>query len=186
MEEAKPMTECWAKVEKRLRWMYQVASRNLDTSKEDVEEAVSNAYLAFMQKCTTGEFQHRATGIGEYLKKQVIWQCVAIRRRKGHETLLDTDDLDTSGLAPGKSLLDPDPTHSPEGNLLSNVLSEELTSCLDSLPDYQRAILLLDADEWTDDAKAKKLELAVGTVKTRLSAARRSLRNCLEQKGYRL
>ena len=60
-------------------------------------------------------------------------------------------------------------------------LQRRLTRCLDRLPAAWRAVLALREGEGLDYAAiAAALELALGTVRSRLARARSALRDCLE------
>jgi DNA-directed RNA polymerase specialized sigma24 family protein len=53
--------------------------------------------------------------------------------------------------------------------------------CLDKLPDVQKIVLAMDcALDMTETEIAIEVGCAIGTVKSRLSAARASMQRCLE------
>jgi RNA polymerase sigma-70 factor (ECF subfamily) len=72
----------------------------------------------------------------------------------------------------------------PESYTQRMELHEAIQGCIDDLPDDQRSIAVLsDVEGLSYDEIAASLDLALGTVKSRLSRARGRLRDCLQ--GYR-
>ncbi|MFQ5853158.1 MAG: sigma-70 family RNA polymerase sigma factor [Candidatus Binatia bacterium] len=64
----------------------------------------------------------------------------------------------------------------PEGILISRLMGEEVEEALRELPeDYRTAIMLVDIEELSYEEAAEVVECAVGTVRSRVSRARRML-----------
>jgi RNA polymerase sigma-70 factor, ECF subfamily len=71
---------------------------------------------------------------------------------------------------------------SPELTLLRRVDTELVQQAIAALPPaFREAIILADLEEMTYQEIADALDIPVGTVMSRLSRARRSLRRDLEQ-----
>jgi len=61
---------------------------------------------------------------------------------------------------------------------------DALMNCLNELDDSQRnAVLLAYYEGWTRDELAKRFEMPVNTIKTRLRRGLAKLRGCLERAG---
>ena len=103
----------------------------------------------------------------------VLTWLIGIARRQAHNTLrkrkLPQDDL---------SLLEqmPAPDLEPEEYMLANVAREELAMAFHQLASIHREVLsLIFVQEFSYQEAATVLEIPVGTVKSRLSNARRAL-----------
>ncbi|MGH7962484.1 MAG: sigma-70 family RNA polymerase sigma factor [Candidatus Binatia bacterium] len=77
----------------------------------------------------------------------------------------------------------------PAEVLLSRLLDSEITTALKSLPEeYRSALLLVDIEELTYEEAAAVLGCPIGTVRSRLSRARRFLQAALstyaQERGY--
>ena len=71
----------------------------------------------------------------------------------------------------------------PETILIENSQSQILQTAIDSLPIHSREVLLLcDVEEMSYQEIAETLSIPMGTVMSRLSRARRALRESLQQK----
>jgi RNA polymerase sigma-70 factor (ECF subfamily) len=97
------------------------------------------------------------------------------RRRRGDQVSLDAH------VAQYGELLSPEQAW-PDRLLAQKELALRLKSALDGLPFEQRtAIVLREIDGLSYDEIAFSLGIAVGTVKSRLTRARRALRMALQQ-----
>lgn len=77
----------------------------------------------------------------------------------------------------------------PAELLLSRVVDSEITEALRALPEeYRTTVLLVDVEELTYDEAAVVLSCPIGTIRSRLSRARRSLHKTLfayaRERGY--
>lgn len=71
-----------------------------------------------------------------------------------------------------------DSSQSPEEEFWNKTDREQLQTSLESLPEEEREVLLLHSSgEWTYAQLAELLEIAVGTVNSRLARAREQVRN---------
>jgi RNA polymerase sigma-70 factor (ECF subfamily) len=70
----------------------------------------------------------------------------------------------------------------PEQEFLNNILNEDISAALDSLPDnYRTAVILSDLEGFTYDEIAASIGIPVGTVRSRLARGRSLLQKSLWQ-----
>lgn len=98
-------------------------------------------------------------------------------------------DIDSPAAAV-EARLAADPADDPAAAVLAGLLDEEIAAALASLPEeFRAAVVLVDLEEMTYEESARILGCPIGTVRSRLSRARRLLRAQLaayaEARGYR-
>ena len=77
-----------------------------------------------------------------------------------------------------------DSEEKPEDFLLRNELSQAIQTCLDKLEfEFRTIVVLVDLQGMDYKTAAKVIDRPLGTVKSRLARARKSLKDCL--KGFR-
>jgi RNA polymerase sigma-70 factor (ECF subfamily) len=75
----------------------------------------------------------------------------------------------------------------PEQRLLDQLLREDIERALDSLPEpFRLAVILVDVEGFTYGEAAEALSIPVGTVRSRLSRARRLLQGALWKEAQQL
>jgi len=90
------------------------------------------------------------------------------------------DDADGASATPDL----PDPGDSPEQIALSRELQRAIQGCISALQPDQRVVLVMSDLEGVDyQGIADAVGVALGTVKSRLSRARASVRDCLSGFG---
>ena len=88
------------------------------------------------------------------------------------------ESLEAASKRPGFSV--PSDAPGPEQEALQGELREKIQDCIMSLPDDQRAVVVLvDVQGLSYDEAAEAIGSAVGTVKSRLARGRRRLRDAL-------
>ena len=88
------------------------------------------------------------------------------------------ESLEAASERPGFSV--PSDAPGPEQEALQGELREAIQNCITSLPDDQRAVVVLvDVQGLSYDEAAEAIGRAVGTVKSRLARGRRRLRDAL-------
>jgi RNA polymerase sigma-70 factor (ECF subfamily) len=113
-------------------------------------------------------------------RSSVLTWLIGIARRQAHNTLRQRK-LPLADLAELESL--PSPELEPEAFALANHARDELTAAFRQLAPVHREILLLTfVQELSYQETAVALDIPLGTVKSRLSNARRALRALLEMK----
>lgn len=84
-------------------------------------------------------------------------------------------------LEPGEAPALPDATPSPLQQLEERELASRLQRCVEQLPTAWRAVLALREGEGLSyEAIAKAMDVALGTVRSRLARAREALLECIE------
>jgi RNA polymerase sigma-70 factor (ECF subfamily) len=99
------------------------------------------------------------------------------RRDSGRDPVeIDSDQVDSSTR--------PDPSASPEEELLRSVMGPELQAALDGLPEtFREAVWLRDVEEFSYAEIAEMLGIPTGTVMSRISRGRRMLYESLAKQG---
>ena len=99
-------------------------------------------------------------------------------RRDAVEKAPPAESLEAASERPGFSV--PSDSPGPEQAALQGELREKIQDCIMSLPDDQRAVIVLvDVQGLSYDEAADAIGSAVGTVKSRLARGRRRLREAL-------
>lgn len=94
-------------------------------------------------------------------------------RRQREEASLDAGEMDTPDQSPG-------PQEAAEGSELQRAVADGLASLSE---DHRRILLLREYQALSYDEIAQTLDMDLGTVKSRISRARRALRKILLESG---
>lgn len=153
---------------------YNVAYRimgDLDSAADATQEAFIAAYRSI--------HTFRGGSFKAWLMRIVTNQCYdELRRRKRRpnaslDALYVEDDSEDASFASH--------TESPESHTQRRELQDAINECLQGLPDDQRAVTVLrDVEGFSYEEIAAALNVADGTVKSRLARARIRLRDCLQ------
>lgn len=96
------------------------------------------------------------------------------RKRKRRPSRLAFDDL------PDRSILEDRDADDPSQAFFESLIADDVVEALEELPDHFRvAVVLSDLRDWQYQEISEELDIPVGTVKSRLSRARRRLRERL-------
>jgi RNA polymerase sigma-70 factor (ECF subfamily) len=137
-------------------------------------DAVQNAFLLAYRHI--GSFQ--AGSFRAWLGRIVANQCYDELRRTDRKRTLDLDDLPGGDSDDGAYL--PDSSPSPETLAERSELMRAIQQCIAALAIDQRMVLVLsDVEGFTYQEIAEQVGAQLGTVKSRLSRARASVRDCL-------
>lgn len=146
----------------------------------EAEDAVQEAYL----KAYAALPQYRGGNSAAWLLKIVRNTCLTmLRRRKARsnvivlrEALSDDDPLLRTALG--------DAADAPERLVIAKAEQEAVRSALAGLPEHYREIVVLrEFEELSYQEIAEVTQLPIGTVMSRLSRARRALRDALTESG---
>lgn len=146
-------------------------------SAEDAAEAAQDAFLAAWQGLP---FFRGESSFSTWLYRLASNACIdLLRREKRHRT------------AAGPSLNDeevhldaPDPAPTPHEAAEQRELREAIEKGLQSLsPQHREVLILREIQQLSYEEIARSLDLDVGTVKSRISRARRQLRIFLLESG---
>lgn len=105
------------------------------------------------------------------------------RKQKRRPSRLALEDL------PDRSILEDRSAEDPAAAFYESLIADDIVEALEELPDHFRvAIILSDLRDWQYKEISDELRIPVGTVKSRLSRARRQLREQLrpyaEKRGF--
>ena len=119
------------------------------------------------------------SAVSTWLYRITMNICIDFSRRKTVQPVPLTDEEGTELPLPDNRA-----AHSPEAALEQQELSAELQSALQELSEeHRQAILLRDISGLSYQEIGRMLSLEEGTVKSRLSRARRNLRSILFKRG---
>ncbi len=137
-----------------------------------IEEVVQDVFISIFRKPLAFQGESR---LSTYL-------CTIARRRVMdiHRSRYAHPEME----AINEEHLENTPSDSPEADVETTVARRQaghaLQGCLEKLPMVQReAFFWAHVEECTDTEVAQRLQVAVGTVKSRLHAARQALKRCL-------
>ena len=98
------------------------------------------------------------------------------RKKKRRPSRLAFDDL------PDRSILEDRSAADPAQSFYESLIADDVVEALEELPDHFRvAVVLSDLRDWQYKEISDELGIPVGTVKSRLSRARRQLRERLRR-----
>ena len=144
---------------------------------EDAAEAAQEAFLAAWQGLA---FFRGEASFSTWLNRLVCNACVDLLRRDGRRRASAGPSLDDEEL----NLDVPDPAPSPQDAAERQELREEIERGLSALsPEHREVLILREIHQLRYDEIADSLSLDVGTVKSRISRARKQLRNFLLKSG---
>lgn len=165
---------------------YSVAYRILQ-DQQSAADVTQNAFINAFRKLNQFEGRY----FKAWLLRIVTNGCYdELRRQKRHPTdslddMLDTSDRDTLPLEQGNDAADLNMMarfEEPEQAFQRQELQTAIEDCLRRLNDaYRTVAVMVDVQGMSYDDVAAAVEIAPGTVKSRLSRARARLRDCLQQ-----
>lgn len=155
---------------------YNVAYRIMGTpqgAEDSTQDAFISAYKA-LHRFRGGNFK-------AWLMRIVTNSCYdELRKRKRRpQTSFEDIETDNESLSFLRSSEDSPETHQQKVELVQGI-----ESCLQGLPDDQRIVTVLcDVEGYSYDEISEIAGVSLGTVKSRISRARRKLRDCLRGLG---
>jgi RNA polymerase sigma-70 factor, ECF subfamily len=166
--------------------MFNIAFRvigDYDDAGETVQEAFLSAYRGIGKFRGDATFLTWLTTITVNLARNRLKQ---LRGRRHHEIYSLDNPLQTDE---GSMAVDP-PSNEPsvQDQLEQHEIRRKVQECISALePDFREALVLRDMHEFSYEEISCMLHIALGTVKSRLSRARETIRDCLKRKlGDRL
>ena len=149
------------------KMVWSVAYRILG-SREDAEDAAQDAMIRAYRSIRS--YREEAS-FKTWMYRIAVTAALDLRRKKSTRQAESLDALHEIGT------LDPkDPNPGPEEAVLRHSRQEEIRQALAMLPEEQRIPLMLFSMEgWDYEAIASHLSVPIGTVKSRISRARRAM-----------
>lgn len=142
---------------------------------QSAADAAQEAFISAYRRLAT----FRGENFRGWLLRITANQCYDELRRLKRKPAISVNDLPDAENEDGPAL--PDPGDSPEQAAQRRELASAVQQCIHSLPADQRMVLVLSDVEGMDYAEiAETAQVALGTVKSRLSRARAAVRNCLQ------
>lgn len=140
---------------------------HLARSRDRAEEIAQDAFVRLYRNADKYREQER---LGPYLFRIATNLVVTeARREKRWSLLLPRLHASTRQSEPA-----------PDSNLLTDEIQRKVHAALERLPlKYRAPLVLFEIEEWSYEEIAQSLEVAVGTVKSRISRARELLRRHL-------
>lgn len=140
---------------------------HLVRSRDRAEEIAQDAFVRLYRNASKYKERER---LGPYLFRIATNLVVTEARREKRWTLL----------LPRLNASTRETTPSPDANLFTDEIQRQVNAALDRLPlKYRAPLVLFEIEEWSYDDIAKSLDVAIGTVKSRISRARDMLRKQL-------
>lgn len=143
------------------------AARRACRSEEDALDAYQDAMLSAGEHLS----QYRGDGpVVGWLVRMIVHACHRKRRGGKNDAARHDSEVVLS-----------DPSDSPEELAGRSEMAAMLAELLDELPQRDRAIVILaETEDWTAPQIAEALDMTAGAVRTRLSRARKLLKERLE------
>lgn len=161
---------------------YNLACRILNDwalAEDALQEALVSGYSAFSQ--------FRGDNLAAWLMRIVANRCRDMLRSQRARPTLPLDSVATDSDDPDSipsALNIPDTGESPEDHAERGDLNRAIQAGLNTLPQEQRlAILLVDVQGFSYEEAGLSMNCSLGTVKSRVSRGRGSLRDHLRQQG---
>jgi RNA polymerase sigma-70 factor (ECF subfamily) len=138
-------------------------------------DATQEAFITAFRKIDT----YRGGSFRSWLMRITTNTCYDMIRYQKRRPAIGLDDLVDPDYDDGPPI--PDPVATPEEAAQNSELSRAIQDCINGLQLDQRVVLVMsDVEGYSYQEIADSVETQLGTVKSRLSRARASLRECLQ------
>lgn len=138
-------------------------------------DATQDAFLTAYRRLET----YMGGNFKAWLMKIVTNTCYDALRYEKRRPATHLDDLTPDGIDDEPPI--PDSTPTPEQHFLTAELQQAIQQCIDALGSDQRLVLVMsDVEGYGYQEIADHVGTQLGTVKSRLSRARASVRQCLQ------
>ena len=157
----------------KARPLVRSAAARVLSNTDDVEEACQDALIAIHERLD--QFRgSTAAALRGWIYKIAINSAFDIGRKLRNESSIDSPQISQAFLASSKPM---------EQMLSGAVINRDFARALEVLTKSHVTVLLLRAESYSYDEIANMLEVPVGTVRSRLHDARRSLKTELRERG---
>ena len=155
------------------KFIFNVACKMFSNS-EDASDIAQEALIKAYKNIDKFDFN---SSFSTWLYRITVNACIdEMRRRKGRESIsIDAED-EESGLA----LQIEDTYLGAEERVIQNETVSEVRAAIDKLSEEHKTVIILrDLQDMTYEQVAQTLDLSIGTVKSRLARARKSLKDII-------
>lgn len=149
---------------------------------DDAEDIVQDAEINAFRACSDGKF----SGNLESWYYRIVFRCFLTWKDKFDRTnsIIDQGG-DISDRHEMLAILPKDNELSPEGSALANLREQVLKDAIRHVPKVYREVLILNhLENLSYEEIADRLEIPIGTVRSRLNRGREILGNKLRSNGY--
>ncbi len=141
------------------------------------QDAAQEAFLSAYQKLHT----YRGGSFKSWLLRIVTNACYDEFRRRKRQPVTPLNPINDHGEEIESPAWLEDPAEKPESMLTRKELSEAIQFCLNKLDlEFRSVVVLVDIQGLDYASAAEIIDRPLGTVKSRLARARRSLQECLQ------
>lgn len=164
------------------RRVYNVCLRTLSNA-DDAADATQEAFLHAYRG--VAEFQGSAGGFQSWLLRIAVNSCYDHLRRQKRRPTTSLEATEEAQQADARLAMTPvDPAPGPEQRALTAETARQLQAALSALsPEHRLSVVLCDVQGFSYEQAAEILGVELGTVKSRLSRARATLRDHLAARG---
>ena len=155
------------------KFIFNVACKMFSNS-EDAQDIAQEALIKAYKNIDKFDFN---SSFSTWLYRITVNACIdEMRRRKGRESIsIDAED-EESGLA----VQIEDTSLGAEERVIQNETVSEVRAAIDKLSEEHKTVIILrDLQDMTYEQVAQTLDLSIGTVKSRLARARKSLKDII-------
>ena len=155
------------------KFIFNVACKMFSNS-EDASDSAQEALIKAYKNIDKFDFN---SSFSTWLYRITVNACIdEMRRRKGRESIsIDAED-EESGLA----VQIEDTSLGAEERVIQNETVSEVRAAIDKLSEEHKTVIILrDLQDMTYEQVAQTLDLSIGTVKSRLARARKSLKDII-------
>lgn len=155
------------------KFIFNVACKMFSNS-EDASDIAQEALIKAYKNIDKFDFN---SSFSTWLYRITVNACIdEMRRRKGRESIsIDAED-EESGLA----VQIEDTSLGAEERVIQNETVSEVRAAIDKLSEEHKTVIILrDLQDMTYEQVAQTLDLSIGTVKSRLARARKSLKDII-------
>ena len=155
------------------KFIFNVACKMFSNS-EDAADIAQEALIKVYKNIDKFDFN---SSFSTWLYRITVNACIdEMRRRKGRESIsIDAED-EESGLA----VQIEDTSLGAEERVIQNETVSEVRAAIDKLSEEHKTVIILrDLQDMTYEQVAQTLDISIGTVKSRLARARKSLKDII-------
>lgn len=155
------------------KFIFNVACKMFSNS-EDAADIAQEALIKVYKNIDKFDFN---SSFSTWLYRITVNACIdEMRRRKGKESFsIDAEDEES-----GLTVQIEDTSLGAEEKVIQNETVSEVRAAIDKLSDEHKTVIILrDLQDMTYEQVAQTLDISIGTVKSRLARARKSLKDII-------